>query len=107
MRAVGAVIDHVVCSGGAALDDHLVETIAASLDVPCLAASSSNASSSGAALLAHDAVTPGTAVNLGLQPVPCHRPPAGREEWLERREALLVGRRAVVGSHGGQYPQQK
>jgi sugar (pentulose or hexulose) kinase len=100
MRAVGAKISRVVCSGGAALDRYLVETIAACLDVPCLTASGSNASASGAALFAYDAITPGTAASLSLRPVPVQQELEVSRDWCEQREALVLSGRVGAGVTG-------
>lgn len=89
MRDVGAVVDHVVCSGGVALDRHLVQTIAACLDVPCSTASGSSASSSGAALLAYDSISSDPAASLALQPVRPRRTAAGRAAWIEDRDLFV------------------
>jgi xylulokinase len=89
MRAVGATIDHVVCSGGAAVDSHLVETIAAYVEAQCSVASGSSASSSGAALLAYDSISAdprASLASLPLQPGPTVH---DRVAWSEDREAFL------------------
>jgi sugar (pentulose or hexulose) kinase len=88
---VGIEVQRVVCSGGAALDGYLVGTIAACLDVPCLTASTPNASSSGAALIAYDLVSPGNTATLRLRPVTPAKAPAKPAHWHDQREALLVG----------------
>ena len=89
MRAVGATVDHVICSGGAAADRHLVETIAASVDARCSIASGSSASSSGAALLAYDSISARPGLSLPLQPLQPRRTVDGRAAWTEDREAFL------------------
>jgi sugar (pentulose or hexulose) kinase len=88
---VGIEIQRVVCSGGAALDGYLVASIAACLDVPCLTASTSNASSSGAALIAYDSVCPGNTATLRLRPVAPAQPIAETSCWRDQREAFLLG----------------
>ena len=84
MRALGVQVEHVVCSGAVAVDSHLVELIAACADVRCSTASSLSASSSGAALLAHDAVAFESRAALGTRPV-SSRP-------VPRRKSCLAGR---------------
>ena len=90
-RKVGVEVQRVVCSGGAALDGYLVGSIAVCLDVPCLTASTSNASSSGAALIAYDFVSPSNTATLHLRPVPPAKALAEPAYWHDQREAFLQG----------------
>lgn len=89
MRSVGAVIDQVVFSGGGSLDSSLVETIAACLDVPCFVAVGANASATGAALLAQDAVSGGMAPQLDWAAVTPASAIADSARWKERQSCLL------------------
>ena len=89
MRALGVEVEQVVCSGAVAVDSHLAELIAASADVSCSTARGLSASSSGAALLAYDAVTLGNRPVLGRLPVSSRPVPPGRDAWQEERETIV------------------
>ncbi|MDA8185235.1 MAG: FGGY family carbohydrate kinase [Actinomycetota bacterium] len=89
MSRAGAAVREIICSGGPSRDPYLLETIATALEVPCRSASTVNASSVGAALLAYDAIDPMRRPRLASHLVSPSRSPLYTEEWRAMRTALV------------------
>lgn len=96
MASLGVRVDNVVCSGGGASDQFLLECIADALPLPCFVAAGSSTSSSGAALLAYDALAPGNGARLEAREVVAPGRGLQEDHWYERRQSFLAG-----GSTGG------